>query len=460
MTEYNQEIYKNFEANESLSIPSYMGIVSTDISLHLTEGYLYGVLTANPEFIVESLVYKNYDGLQAYEIAIRYNGNVMRGLVSMRLLSEIDLQNYSFANGIGKYEFDQAQLQTYYFDTSVLFSRSVFDSYLFQLKLLNTIVPEAYLGIDFSTTSVFSVSWMKMIVEANVPPEPSYLYSIKVSYNGENKDKTYWYRTEGLLRCGCPELELINIKQGEREMHDLLAVAAHLQIECRHKERYKFQVGYDGMGLYLSWVRWENALADFSPNIPGGLAFRQGEDNFLARPSGILYAVEDNNLLVSPEVYVPIIRKQPIFMITSAESARKKALAVNRWNVFVKAFSQLPRKSESKKESFWSKLFKIRSVYKKDALCWVFLVKLGFDTHNEKIGYRREHLWFEVLNIENGQLTGKLCNKPYGIKDLEVGDIKTYTIQEYFSDWKIYDPSDYEFTPDSAYILEDELHKN
>lgn len=457
MSQYNREIYNSLQKGEILSIPSYMGIVPADSSIQLNKQYLIEKLTANTEFQIDTLTPKELNDVQAYEINIKYNNQIMMVIISQRPLQEINLENHSFANGIKKNEYEAASTQKYYLETLVLFNEAVFDSYLFQLKLLNTIAPEAYIGIDSSSTSIFSIAWMKMIIAANVPPDPSYLYSIKVSYNGDDDNKTYWYRTEGLLRCHCPELELVNIKQGEREMHDLLAVAAHLQLDTKTKENVKYQVGYDGMGLYLSWIRWENALTDFPPNIPGGLTYRQGVDNLYARPSGILYAVEDNNLLVSPQVYVPIIKKQPIFLVTTDVSARKKALAIDRWDIFAKAFVEFGKNKTQKKIPFWQKLLCKPKTQNEKSPDWVFLVKIGIDTHSPKLGYWKEHLWFEVLNIQNGEFTGKLCNKPYGIQGLKIGDIKTYSIQNHFSDWKIYDPSDYEFTPDSAYLLEDEF---
>ncbi len=66
-------------------------------------------------------------------------------------------------------------------------------------------------------------------------------------------------------------------------------------------------------------------------------------------------------------------------------------------------------------------------------------------------GSEKEHLWYDVLSIENNQIKGKLLNQPYWISNLHEGDLGIYPL-EVLTDWIIYSP-DNTYTPDSAYLL-------
>lgn len=450
----NQKAYETVNNNERLLIPSYMGIVPSDSNIEITEEFLRSKISTKQEFIIDSVEKKEIENLAVFEVDIKYGDQLITVFIAKRLLKEINLKNFSFANGIKNTEYETALLKDSYIEISVLFSDNAIDSYLFQLKLLYALAPDTYIGIDFSSMSIFSTKWLQMITDANIAPAQSYLYSIKTMYNDETK--TYWIRTEGLLRCGFIELELVEIKNGKEEMTQLLQIAANLLIECNCIENQKFQIGYDGLGIFLCWLRWEDALKDFPQQTFGGFDYRKNSNNPYRRPSGILYAAEDNNL-VSVEVYTPIIKKQPILFITATEATRKRKLALSQWLLFKKAFRTFGKKEEGiKSKSFFAKIFGKKE--DQDKLNWMFLVKLSFETNKPNIKYQKEHLWFEVLEINNDQIKAKLCNKAYGIDNLKKGDIKTYSVTEFISDWLIYDPEDYEYTPDSAYLLEDEIN--
>jgi hypothetical protein len=67
----------------------------------------------------------------------------------------------------------------------------------------------------------------------------------------------------------------------------------HTLLSDPAKEREKFTIGYDGMGINLCWLRWEEALKGLPQDILGGFRNREGTDNPHAEPSGILFAVEE-----------------------------------------------------------------------------------------------------------------------------------------------------------------------
>lgn len=451
MTEYNQEIYDNFEEGNELYVPSYMGIVPQDTAFQLSVSYLEKVLKANPEF--SNVIVNEVESSEflSIEVDVVYNDFNYKGLIASIAIDKEYLTTLSLANKIKEEELNETLKHDNYIDVSILFSEDILGSYLFQLKLMNTIVPKALLGMDNSAMTVFSIAWLRMIVDANIPPAPRYLYSIHAVYDETENNRIYWLHTHGLLRCGSIELEVVDLHDGAQQIYDLLTYTANLFIEHSYKEKEKFQVGYDGMGLYLSWLKWENALDDYSPAMLGGLDEREGEDNPHARPSGILYAVEDNNEMISTEIYANTLQQNPIFFISDVETSRMRGLALSQLTVFENTLKKhgVVTNTEEKK-SIFGKLFGKKEAQKKSE--WRFLVKLGLVVDGAEKETDREHLWFDVKNISNGQVTAELINEPYWIKSLKEGDVKTYPIQEVLTDWVIYAP-DTTYSPDSAYLL-------
>ncbi len=214
------------------------------------------------------------------------------------------------------------------------------------------------------------------------------------------------------------------------------------------KEKERFTIGYDGMGINLCWLRWEEALKDLPENILGGLGDRDEANNVHAEPSGILFAVEDGNM-ISPEIYASTLAENPIYYITNEETERMSALAKERFASFENVFRR--ERKEPEKKSFLKKMFGAKE---EEAPGWSFLVKLGGLTVDDpETGSEKEHLWFDVLSVEQGgSITGKLLNQPYWISGLNEGDVNTYPL-DVLTDWLIYSP-DSTYTTDSVYMLE------
>ena len=122
------------------------------------------------------------------------------------------------------------------------------------------------------------------------------------------------------------------------------------------------------------------------------------------------------------------------------------ALAKERFPSFEKVFKR--EHKEPEKQSFFKKMFTAKE---EEAPAWSFLVKLGLTVDHPESGSEKEHLWFDVISIEQGSITGKLLNQPYWISELNEGDINTYPL-EVLTDWLIYSP-DNTYTSDSIYIL-------
>lgn len=115
----------------------------------------------------------------------------------------INLSDYGFANSIDEQSLQSAMEQEYYLETSIYFELEPLTSFHLQLKIMNTIVPDASLLIDFMSYRLLSAKWLSMTAKSAIPPSPDYLYTLHCVYDEEGKDgeKRYWFHTHGLHRC-------------------------------------------------------------------------------------------------------------------------------------------------------------------------------------------------------------------------------------------------------------------
>jgi hypothetical protein len=310
---------------------------------------------------------------------------------------------------------------------------------------MNAIVSVASLAVDFNAFKLLSAQWVKMSANSQIPPSPDYLYTIHAVYNDESEPTSYWLHTHGLLRCGLIDLEILNITDGVQQMYDLITVVVKKFLNTPAKEREKFQVGYDGLEINLSWIPWEEEVEDISETILGGKNDREGDDNAHIEPSGVLFAVEENTL-VSPQIYISTLSDNPIYYISNEETCRMSALAKERFPFFRDVYER--RRSEGKKSPF-GKLFGKKE---NESPSWSFLVKLGLTVDDANAATEREHLWFKVISLEEDSIKGELLNRPYWISSLNEGDVQTYPF-ELLTDWIIYSPEGQSYTTDSIYQL-------
>ena len=437
----NTEKYQMLADGET-GVPSTMGIVPSSVSLKFTADNIQRQLANNTNFRLDSFEETEENNFSA---KITYKNESFEVELYLYPMSEINLKDFGFANRLPESEFNEAQAQSQYLEVSMFFGENILSSFHLQLKIMDAIAPEASLAVDFMSYRLLSARWLKLTAQSSIPPSPDYLYTIHGVYDGEKDNKTYWLHTHGLLRCRVVELEIMGISDGPQVVNDLINMVVKKFLQEHPKENEKFKIGYDGMGLNLAWIRWEEALTDFPEKILGGAADREGEDNVHANPSGILFAVEDNNL-VSPQIYVKTLSDNPIFYISNEETQRMSDLAKERLPYFQKAFERYGVSPD--KKSFLDKLFG----KKEKEEPWRFMVKMGLVVDDADAETSKEHLWFDVIALDENYIEGKLLNQPYWIASLKEGDINKYPV-ELLTDWLIYSP-DSAYTPDSIYQLE------
>lgn len=448
----NNEKYELLAEGET-GLASVMGIYPSDKNFKFDSVQIEKSLSENKDFKLVSFAKAEVDSefsIMSFNAEIEYQETVFNVELYVSDTKNINLNDYGFANSIDEESFQKALEQEYYLETSMYFELEPLTSFHLQLKIMDAIVRNASLVLDFMSYRLLSAKWLKMTAKSSIPPSPDYLYTLHCVYDedGAGGSRRYWFHTHGLHRCASVELEILNFGQGAEEMNTLINMTVKKFLTNPAKEKERFTIGYDGMGINLCWLRWEEALKDLPKDILGGFSDRDEVDNVHAEPSGILFAVEDGDM-ISPEIYASTLAENPIYYITNEETARMSALAKERFGAFERVFRK--EHKEPEKKSFLKSLF--GSKKEEEQPGWTFLVKLGLDVDNPESGSEKEHLWFDVFSIKEDKIEGKLLNQPYWISGLNEGDVNTYPL-EVLTDWLIYSP-DNTYTSDSIYMIED-----
>lgn len=463
----NREKY-DLLAEEETSLPSRMGIIAYDTDFSFAVEDIKRSLAKASDFKLTAFDQEQPEDENCpitCSCEIEYRDELFAIDLFVCKTDHLYLDSFGLANSIDEQSLAIAKKQKHFLETSFYFGINALESFHLQLKIMDAIVPKAALVVDLTSYKMLSSKWVKMTVGSQTPPHPSYLYTIHAIYNDtdDKGNREYWLHTHGLHRCGTVELEMIHITNDVEQMHTLLNITATKFLSDPALEKERFTIGYDGMGINLCWLRWEDALHDFPKNVLGGIADRQGHDendyNAHAEPAGVIFAVEDGNMM-SPEIYTKTLGENPIFYISTEETMRMSALAQERFHLAREVFEKA--KSSNKKSVFGKLLGKSS----KDTECCL-LVKLGLTIDNPFLADARlivddleneneaekEHIWFEVLAIEGSQIKGKLLNQPYWIAGLNEGDEGVYPI-ELLTDWEIHTHEN-TYSPDSIYLLFD-----
>ena len=129
-------------------------------------------------------------------------------------------------------------------------------------------------------------------------------------------------------------------------------------------------------------------------------------------------------------IFDEILAGNPIYMISSQETRRMKALATERLPYLLAALA------DSRNQA---------------------LVKLGLSVDEEHRQDQeeedsREHIWFKVLGYQDGAFTAELTQDPYYIAGLRTGHVGQYPVEQ-LTDWVLFTP-ERRITPDDVYMLE------
>jgi uncharacterized protein YegJ (DUF2314 family) len=301
-----------------------------------------------------------------------------------------------------------------------------------QIKALHIAAPEAALIYDCGAFRARSGNWLAEAATTRVSPPPDSLYTIHVV--SDPADGATWFHSHGLLRCGCIELEMLDIPgDATSTFSNLFNVAAALFIEHGTPPPGEvFDVGHD---LPLYWLPWEHAIQ----RLPGDGIGRGPDREDHHHPAGVLFAHRvvatrpqstrdtdrgtdrgadqgigaerpPNNVTILRE----ILEDEPILFHTQMETQRMSLLAKEHFP----RFRAIQRRFAENDE-------------------WAFHVKLGYQVDDcPDDADDNEHLWFDLHEISRGELEATLLNEPYSIARMAAGDRDRHAVDQ-LSDWSI-----------------------
>lgn len=316
------------------------------------------------------------------------------------------------------------------------FAGDALASYHLQLKLIAAMFSCGVLAIlDESAEKILSGRWAELAAASHVPPAPRYLFTVQaVSDEGHGE---VWLHSHGLNRCGVTELEVLNsTKENYNEHYQVIEVMANRLLELDEplepmEPLFLARLSEEAI-LVTTLLPWETAVDLYDGDILGGKADREGGHN---RDTSCIFTYPSPEDLeqkrpVPLSVYDDLLAENPLYMISSQETERMKALAQER-------ISYVKRMAGEEEVHI--------------------LVKLGLPVDEEYVsdGNEREHIWFELKEISDLNLKAELTQEPFYIRELHQGHVGEYPI-DMITDWMICLPQG-RVTPDGVYLLEMEV---
>ena len=303
-------------------------------------------------------------------------------------------------------------------------------SYHLQLKLIHTLFPELLAVLDDSSEKILSGRWVTLAAQSAVRPAPRYLYTAQAVAGEEN---CVWLHTHGLNRCGHPELEVLgSTKEACQNHYAVLETLANRLLEHEQTPELgkPFFLAYvtQNVPLVVTLIDWDEAVDCYPSDMLGGREDREKGHNqdtcaVFAYPSP---ESAKERRYSSLAIYDEMLKENPIFMISTPETNRMRALAAERLEYLFEAF-QNPQNH--------------------------LLVKLGLKMDKEYCTEDNclEHIWFEVTDIQNGRFTAKLTQEPYYVSGVHEGYVGNYGPED-LTDWLIFTP-ERRLTPDDVYLM-------
>lgn len=452
----NDSIYNQLNQEKKPVEFSRIGIIPKGDSYALTSSIITTKLMSDKDINLLGINYYPMRNFEHYKIELLFENQFYYCIIHETKNIKEFIKKLPKATVIKDEHLEMAYHSNKLFHVNVMFSRDILSSYLFQLRLAKNLFDDAIMLIDFSSRMLLSIDWLNQMVDSNIPPAPSFLFSVNEMIDPINH--SHWFFTKGLLRCGNPDIEMINITQNIIEMKNFIKLIGESFVIEHYKENDIIEIGYDGLGLNVLWRRWENEKSkDSEKEINGiNLQSRLADD---WGPSGIIYAVEDKANIVSPEIYGSTLRNNPVIYIKHEETERMRDLALINFHIFEDTFAK-HTELKKKRNNIFNHIFR----KKKENLThniedWIFRVKLGFPTdysEYENNYVQKEYLWFEVCYIEKDNIGVRLLNMPYWIKTLKKNKFYLFSIKNHLIDWTIFSQK-IVFTPNNAFALEYEL---
>ena len=366
-----------------------------------------------PDTLVAKIEYLDNE----YEVEIR--------VLEMTDFMKSSIESYNSLSGDYFSEYmEKINKSSYIIMTKMIYDNIPIEAYHLQMKVLYTLSDDNYLAVDMSAYKLLEGEHLEMIASTNIPPSPGIMYS--THYVPENG--IAWLHTHGVRRFGSVEFEFLNIKNelAEKCNNILNTVVVNTIVNGPKDEEEVMKIGYsDNVELEFAWIRWEYAVDVLAQKglfgkkkaFIGDLKDRileNGEMDEHARPSGVLLASIKGELK-NPNEYKNNFGDNMMLYYSTDETIRMSLFAKENFYYFENIFEN-----------------------QKNSSGWSFLVKIGC-RYEEDSEERFEHMWFDIEEINENTVKGKLINTPYFIDNMKNGE--TYELgRDDMSDWIIYTP--------------------
>ncbi len=325
-------------------------------------------------------------------------------------------------------EAEEVQKATFGLAAETMFTDDLENSYLFQLKLVNSLFDNTLALADLSSNSLFSGKWLEEICRLSAMPSPTYLFTVQsVGY----EEGVKWQHTHGLRRCNVFELEIFNVtSETVRECSYLLTnLGLFLLTSDRQFEHQPIHIGN---GIVVVLENFKDAMGRHGDILGCNEDDRQGHDEFFMAVYS--YFSQDDEINKNFRE-VPVLMKgksDPIFYIRNKETARMAKLA----------------------RAFFEKFLELSNVDGSFPILKAGLVvddEYQDDDDDEEL--LREHLWLNFVEYDDDIKTikGVLQNQPIYIDALNNGDEVVFNFDE-ITDWIVYVGEEV-YTPDNAYLI-------
>lgn len=403
---------------------SYMLVIPPKFENDLLKNSLER-LFKNEEF---EIINNNYQLDSAINIKIKYDGEEYEVGFYAGGLSVPDY--YLNKNFLFKETEKEALLKANHAITIFMkFKENVKKSFQLQLKIAVTLIPDLIGVLDESAEKVFPAKWVHMIASSKILPSARDLFTIQAVQDTNNE---VWLHTHGLCRCNLSELEILESDKTNCEQHYNLLSTYSMYLIDKNDDFSPYYNGafigmlINGTPVVVTCVPWTEGILQYKKAKLGNVKERKNGHN--TKTSIVfLYTSEDeekNHTLRKISLYNELWKENPIFFFSDEETKRMSDLARERFSFVLKNFENKDNK---------------------------ILLKIGLPLKEEN---NYEHIWFELLEINDDKFKCKLTQEPYNIPDIHTGYIDWYTIED-ITDWIIYTKK-FAVSPSNAYLLDEE----
>ncbi len=318
----------------------------------------------------------------------------------------------------------------------VVFTSNIKSSYLFQLKLVNSMFKDICALVDCTTNSLFSGKWLNSMATSTVSPSLTHIYNLIIEHDEEGN---VWIHTRGLRRCNLYEIELLNLN-GENYQYCSLVLPYLISNLVENKsqpEKEPILIG-DKISLWLE--KTQDSLSNFNKIIGVRPKDRKKLDEFYMTA----YAYINNSKKEISEL-LPLL-ENPDFLENLIEKERISIMAKEFFDFFIKVV-------EKQEVALTLKKY-IKNLKNPDPQIFEGRIKATFPIDEDYMTQNRrwETLWFKFVSTTNSRtIKGELLDDAKYIDELSKGDIVEFGF-EIINDWIIFSEIG-ELTPENLYLL-------